>query len=98
MNRREIVEDIVAHGLAAVITLGFFTVILVTLLGFVDLKDATVTSLVGLVIGYVAGSLNAVLGRYFKDAGVVQVRPDDLSLKPLGESQTRKPGTKLPPE
>lgn len=85
MNKRVSVEDIVAHGIAGVITLGFFTVILITLLGFVDLKDATATSLVGLVIGYVAGSLNTVLSRYFKDAEPV-------------ESQTRKQDTIPPPK
>lgn len=63
---KPIIEDIVAHAIATMITIGFFATILISLLGFVDLKDATVSSFTGMITGYVAGSLNIVLSRYFK--------------------------------
>lgn len=66
MRRIKLIEDLVAHLLAAMITLGFFSIILLSLLGFVDLKDPVVSSFVGLAVGYAAGSLNIALARYFK--------------------------------
>lgn len=60
------VEDIVAHIIAMIISVGFFTTVLISLLGFVDLKDATTASFMGSIVGFIAGSLNTVLSRYFK--------------------------------
>lgn len=87
--RRDLIEDIVAHGIATVITLGFFAVIMVSLLGYVDLKDAMTTSLLGLVVGYVAGSLNVVLSRYFKPSA-----PDAPHASMMGKP--RPPGSRPP--
>jgi divalent metal cation (Fe/Co/Zn/Cd) transporter len=72
-------EDIVAHVLATAITLGFFAVILVSLLGYVDLKNPVVSSFLGLVVGYVAGLLNIILVRYFKHIEIINGmnRPGD---------------------
>lgn len=61
-------EDLVAHLIATIITVGFFTTVLVSLLGYVDLKDATTASFMGSIVGFIAGSLNTVLTRYFKAA------------------------------
>lgn len=65
MNRA-LLEDITAHILAGFITLGFFATVLIALLVFIDLDNPTNSSLVGIVMGYVAGSINPVLSRYFK--------------------------------
>lgn len=64
--KRQLIEDLTAHLIATLITVGFFATVLVALLGYVNLKDATTASFVGVVMGYVAGSLNPVLSRYFK--------------------------------
>lgn len=81
-RKRQLIEDVTAHFIATVITLGFFTTVLVSLLGFVDLKDATTASFVGIVLGYVAGSLNPVLSRYFKSE-----LPETLSQQPVSQRQ-----------
>lgn len=59
-------ESLTKHILAIAIAAVFFVVILVTLLGFVDLKDATVVGFVGVLIGYVANPFNRVVDHYFK--------------------------------
>lgn len=74
---KHIVEDVVAHMIATIITLGFFATVLFSLLGYVDLQDATTASFMGIVVGYIAGSLNVVLTRYFK-AGKPGETPDSM--------------------
>lgn len=66
MTRKEFIEDVFAHIIATVITLGFFGTVMIALLGYVDLKDATISNITGIIMGYVAGSLNTVLSRYFR--------------------------------
>lgn len=75
MNR-VLLEDITAHILAGFITLGFFATVLIALLGYVDLDNSTNASLVGIVMGYVAGSINPVLGRYFRTEMPDEFLPD----------------------
>lgn len=77
---KHIVEDVVAHMIATIITLGFFATVLFSLLGYVDLQDATTASFMGIVVGYIAGSLNVVLTRYFK-TGKPGETPDSMQGK-----------------
>lgn len=60
------VEDIVAHIIATIITVGFFATVMISLLGYVNLQDATTASFMGSIVGFIAGSLNVVLSRYFR--------------------------------
>lgn len=76
-------EDMTAHGLAILIVFGFFSVVMIALLGFVDLHDASTSSFVGLVLGNISGVVATVLGRYyrkdaitFKDSTVTHSKPD----------------------
>ena len=85
--KRQFVEDLTAHLIATLITVGFFATVLVSLLGYVNLKDATTASFVGVVMGYVAGSLNPVLSRYFK-GGISGIR--ELQQESTGQ-QTKGP-------
>lgn len=64
-DRRPVVEDYTAHAIAFVIVFGFFAIIMVALLGFVDIRDPTIAAFVGTAIGYAAGKLDPVLTRYF---------------------------------
>lgn len=63
-------EDLTAHLLALIITVGFFVVIMFSLLGVVDLHDPATSSFVGLVLGNVSGLATVVLARYFKKEGI----------------------------
>jgi hypothetical protein len=64
-ERRDRIEDVVAHILAVLVILGFFAVIFVLLLGFVDLKQPTIATLAGTALGYAVGKVDPVLTRYF---------------------------------
>lgn len=59
-------EGLTKHILAIAIATIFFIVILVPLLGFIDLKDASVVGFVGVIIGYAANPFNRVVDHYFK--------------------------------
>lgn len=80
--RRDL-ETVTANVLAFIITFGFFTTVMISLLGFVDLHDATTSSFVGIALGYVAGSMNHVLGHYFKK--------DTLVIPPSKKDNTHEP-------
>jgi len=64
-ERRQRLEDLVAHGLAYVFALGFFALAFTALLGFVDLKEPVIATFLGTVIGYAAAKLDPTLRRYF---------------------------------
>lgn len=52
--------------IAILVTLGFFAVVLVVLLGFVDIENAEMAKLVGVIVGYLTGLLQPVIMSYFK--------------------------------
>ncbi len=66
MNR-ELLEDIVAHVYALVLVCGFFTVVILSIMGTADLKDATVAAFVGTVLGYTISRVEHSMRRYFGD-------------------------------
>ena len=51
--------------LALLMVAGFFAVMLVVLLGFVDVREPTIAKLVGALLGYLTAVLNPVIFRYF---------------------------------
>jgi len=67
-EKRAWVEDIVAHTVAIILTVGFFLIAFASILGFVNISNATVSIFVGTTMGYAVGSLNPVLQRYFHRA------------------------------
>ena len=93
---RLFVEDLVAHGLAAAITIGFFGVIIYSISGKVNLSDPTASSMIGLVIGYVSSSLNAVLSRYFVTG--MESREDAPAGTPASTNGTKERPVEGPPE
>ena len=64
-ERRAWLEDIISHFLALTITLGFFTLALAGLLGYVDLKQPTVATAFGTIIGFSIARLDPIVLRYF---------------------------------
>lgn len=65
-EKREWMQDIVAHLLATITVVGFFTVIFFSLSGRVDLTNQTVSLFVGTAMGYAAAQAERVMARYFK--------------------------------
>lgn len=52
--------------IAITIIVGFFAVVLIVLMGFVDIGNAETAKLVGVIIGYLTALLNPVIMSYFK--------------------------------
>jgi len=65
IERRRRIEDFVAHCIALILTAGFLTLALISMLGFVDLNQPVVAALVGSILGYAVARLDPVLMRYF---------------------------------
>ena len=64
-EKRVMLEDVIAHFLALTITLGFFTLALAGLLGYVDLAQPTVATAFGTIIGFSIARLDPIVLRYF---------------------------------
>ena len=58
-------DDMTRTIIAFAIVIGFFAVVLVVLLGFVDVTDPTLAKLIGMMFGYLTALLNPVVFRYF---------------------------------
>src|SRR5262245_36417306 len=56
-ERLEMWINFTANGLAFAIIIGFFGIVAVALLGYADIRDATVAAFVGTTLGYVVGSI-----------------------------------------
>jgi hypothetical protein len=67
------VEDIIAHLISLIFTLGFFAIVLIALSKWVDLKDPAVTAFIGTALGYTVGKLDFIFLRYYRP----QRRRDD---------------------
>lgn len=52
--------------IAMSVILGFFVVVIVVLIGFVDISNAETAKLVGVIVGYLTALLNPVIMSYFK--------------------------------
>lgn len=64
--RRHYVEDLVGHAVALLLTSGFFLLAFAVLLGFVDIKESAVATMVGTIVGLAAAKIDPILLRYFK--------------------------------
>lgn len=65
-ERRELLDDVTAHSLAVILCVGFFSIIFVAMLGYVDLKDPAVTGFLGIALGSASTMLLVALRWYFK--------------------------------
>lgn len=52
--------------IALIIIVGFFAVVAVVLLGFVDIQSTEIAKLVGLIVGYLVALMNPIILRYFE--------------------------------
>ena len=84
-ERRARVDDIVAHTIAVLLTIGFFFLAFAALLGYVDLSQPVIATLIGTVLGYAVGQLNPVMTRYY------QPKYDQTPRPPTGEDKKPAP-------
>lgn len=52
--------------IALLVIVGFFAIVAVVLLGFVDIDSPEIAKLVGLIVGYLVALLNPIILRYFE--------------------------------
>lgn len=62
---RELLQDVVAHIYALVLICGFFTVVILAVMGTADLTNATVAAFVGTALGYTISRVEHSMRRYF---------------------------------
>ena len=60
-------EEHTRTAIAIVIILGFFILVTVVLMGFVDINSPEIAKLVGLLVGYIVAMMNPIIMRYFKE-------------------------------
>jgi|SRR5215813_8017599 len=65
LERHDFLDDIVAHVVAVIMSLGFFIIVMVALLGYADLNSSTVAAFVGTALGYAAAKLDPIFTRYY---------------------------------
>src|SRR5262245_39253642 len=90
-ERLEILINFTANGLAFTIVIGFFSIVGVALLGFADIRDATVAAFVGTTLGYVVGSIAPISQFYYKAIpmkieGWIGERQRDVDKAPNGHT------------
>lgn len=85
-ERRARVDDMVAHAIAIMLTIGFFILALAALLGFVDLTQPVIATLIGTVLGYAVGQLSPVMMRYYQPKYEQNPRPP-----PAATEEAKKP-------
>ena len=59
-------KDITAHAIALLLTIGFFSIALLALVGVVRITDPTTATFVGTVTGYAIAQLTRPLMWYFE--------------------------------
>lgn len=59
-------RDLSAVIIAVMVISGFFLVVCIVLMGFVDISSPEVAKLVGVIVGYLTALLNPVILSYFK--------------------------------
>lgn len=60
-------DQTTAAIIAFVFIAGFFVLMLVILIGFVDVTEPSIAKLTGALFGYLTALLNPIILRYFKD-------------------------------
>lgn len=62
-------NDMPRFIIALVVIAGFFGLMMVVLIGFVDVTDSSVAKLVGALFGYLTAMLNPIIVSYFTKEG-----------------------------
>jgi len=78
-------KAITGHIIALILTLGFFGIVFLALLGKVNLTDPTTATFVGTVTGYAIGQLGRPLTYYFS---ILRDSPSSTSTGSTGSSGT----------
>lgn len=60
-------EDQTRSVIAILVILGFFGLVAVVLIGFVDITSPEIAKLVGLLVGYIVALMNPIIMRYFNE-------------------------------
>ena len=60
-------EDQTRSLISALILVGFYSLVVIVLLGFVNIESPEVAKMVGLFSGYGMSMLNPIIQRYFKN-------------------------------
>ena len=59
-------EDTTKTVIALTVIVGFFVLMVVVLIGFVDVTDPSIAKLVGALFGYLTAMLNPIIVSYFR--------------------------------
>lgn len=62
--------------LALLACVGFFALVFLVLMGFVDARDPSTSTLVGTALGYASSKLETVFNHYFTKTGKADTAPD----------------------
>lgn len=60
-------DQTTAMIIALIFIAGFFVLMIVVLIGFVDVTEPSIAKLVGALFGYLTALLNPIIVRYFKE-------------------------------
>ena len=86
-ERRALLEDMVAHVIAIIMTAGFFLLAFAALLGFVDITNAAIATFLGTTMGYAVGQFHPILSRYFHRRGGTLPRPEQNTNRLEGDPE-----------
>lgn len=64
-ERRELIKDITGHLAALLMVIGFFFILYIVLMGYVDITNPAVIAFVGTAIGYAAGNIAPIAKYYY---------------------------------
>ena len=60
-------DDLTRSIIAIIVIVGFFALVAVILVGYVDIASPEIAKLVGLLVGYIVAMMNPIIMRYFKN-------------------------------
>jgi hypothetical protein len=60
-------DDLTRSIIAIIVIVGFFALVAVILVGYVDITSPEIAKLVGLLVGYIVAMMNPIIMRYFKN-------------------------------
>lgn len=60
-------DDFTRSAIAILVIVGFFALVTVVLVGFVDIRSPEIAKLVGVLVGYIVALINPIIMRYFKE-------------------------------
>jgi hypothetical protein len=60
-------DDLTRSIIAIIVIAGFFALVAVILVGYVDIASPEIAKLVGLLVGYIVAMMNPIIMRYFKN-------------------------------